>query len=194
MSRPDPAATSTSVRLLGISGSLRHDSLNTALLRSAQDLLPADVELTIHPLQGVPLYDGDVERRGFPDAVVALRAAIEAADGLVVAAPEYNFSISGVLKNAIDWASRRPDPPLDHKPTALVSAAGASGGARAQRHLRDVLAHNHVQVIDTSLQVQRAWEHLDDGRLVTPTHRRTLADLLEELRDHIVASDEASVA
>jgi chromate reductase len=90
------------------------------------------------------MYDGDVEAMGLPPFVEALRSAIVRADGLLLACPEYNVSVSGALKNAIDWASRRPGAPLDHEPTALLSAAGASGGARAQRHLRDVLAHNQV--------------------------------------------------
>ncbi len=205
VSRPNPAAPSepsvpqARLRLLGISGSLREESLNTALLRAAQDLAPEDVEVVIHPLHGVPLYDGDVEDRGFPDAVVALRDAMASADGLLVAAPEYNHSISGVLKNAIDWASRRPDPPLDHKPTALLSAAGGSGGQNAQRHLRDVLAHNQVQVIDDAVQIKRARHHIEQGRLETPEFRQAVADLLGALRERVLdvregSADESSVA
>lgn len=190
----DPHAPGEPLVLLGISGSLRRDSLNTAVLRAAQELAPDDVEVVIHPLHDVPFYDGDVERRGLPDGVVALRRAIAAADGLLLAAPEYNHSISGVLKNAIDWASRRPEPPLDHKPTALLSAAGGSGGGNAQRHLRDVLAHNRVQVIDEALQIARAWDHLDAGTLTTPEHRQHLARILHLLRDEIRASVQASVA
>lgn len=179
--------------LLGISGSLRRGSLNTALLRSAQDLAVAGVALELHPLHEVPLYDGDVEARGFPPAVERFRSAIAAADGLVLAAPEYNHSISGVLKNAIDWASRGPAAPLDGMPTALLSAAGGSGGRRAQRHLREVLAHNDVQVIDRSLQVPRARDHVRDGRLVTAEHRATLQAVLTELRDHVRVREAASV-
>lgn len=200
MTRPDRTAPSDlrpaggPLVLLGISGSLRRDSLNTAMLRAAQELAPDDVEVVIHPLHEVPFYDGDVEQRGLPAAVVALRTAIATADGLLLAAPEYNHSISGVLKNAIDWASRRPEPPLDHKPTALLSAAGGSGGSNAQRHLRDVLAHNRVQVIDEVLQIPRAWDHLDAGALTTPEHRRQLAQILRLLRDGIRGTAEASVA
>ena len=185
--------------LLGVSGSLRRDSLNTALLRTAQHLAPPDVQVVIHPLQDVPFYDGDVERRGLPDAVVSLRTAIAEADGLLLAAPEYNHSISGALKNAIDWASRRPDPPLDDKPTALLSAAGGSGGTNVQRHLRDVLAHNRVQVIDDVLQVARASDHIEEGRLHTPELLAELTGVLAALREHVLRArqgpaDESSVA
>lgn len=180
--------------LLGISGSLRRESLNTALLRTAQDLAVDGLSIELHLLHDVPLYDGDVESRGFPPAVDRLRRAIAAADGLVLAAPEYNNSVSGVLKNAIDWASRRPAAPLDGKPTALLSAAGGSGGRQAQRHLREVLAHNDVRVVDRALQVARAREHVTDGRLVTPEYRATLRAVLTDLRDHVRAVEAASVA
>ena len=190
----DPGSAHTRVRLLGVSGSLRQDSLNTALLRAAQELAPGHIEVVIHRLDDIPLYDGDVEARGFPDAVSALRAAMTAADGLLVAAPEYNHSVSGVLKNAIDWASRRPDGPLDRKPTALLSAAGGSGGANAQAHLREVLAHNRVQVLDRVLQVPRAWDHVEAGRLQTPEYRQTLTQILDEICDGIRGSETASVA
>lgn len=145
---------------------------------------------------GAPIWKnaGPVEQLGFPDAVVALRAAMTAADGLLVAAPEYNHSISGVLKNAIDWASRRPDGPLDRKPTALLSAAGGSGGANAQAHLRDVLAHNRVQVLDRALQIPRAWDHVEAGRLQTPEYRRTLTEIIDRLCAEIRGSEAASVA
>jgi chromate reductase len=94
-------------RLLGISGSLRRGSFNTALLRNASDLLPAGVSLDIHTLHGIPLYDGDVEaEHGLPETVVALKEAIVAADGVLLATPEYNNGIPGVFKNAIDWTSR----------------------------------------------------------------------------------------
>ena len=123
----------TALRILGISGSLRRDSFNTALLRAAGTLLPEGMTLTLHPLHDVPLYNGDVEAQGLPAGVVALREAIRAADGLLISTPEYNNSMPGVLKNAIDWVSRGKDQPLAGKPLALVSASnGGFGGARAQ--------------------------------------------------------------
>ena len=121
------------LNILGISGSLRRDSFNTALLRAAGRLLPDDMTLTLRLLHDIPLYDGDVEAQGLPASVVAFREAIRSADGLLVASPEYNNSIPGVLKNAVDWASRGKDQPFADKPVALVSASnGGFGGARSQ--------------------------------------------------------------
>ncbi len=121
------------LRLLGISGSLRRDSYNTALLHAAGAFLAPGVTLERADLHGIPLYDGDVEAQGLPGAVHAFREAIRAADGVLIASPEYNHSMPGVLKNAIDWASRGKDQPFAGKPVALVSASpGGFGGARAQ--------------------------------------------------------------
>ncbi len=121
------------LRLLGISGSLRRDSFNTALLRAASTLVPEGVSLEVRTLHGIPLYDGDVEAQGIPAEVTALREAIRAADGLVLSSPEYNNSVPGVFKNAIDWLSRGAGQPFAGKPLVLVSASpGGFGGARAQ--------------------------------------------------------------
>ncbi|MEQ1832611.1 MAG: NAD(P)H-dependent oxidoreductase [Candidatus Eisenbacteria bacterium] len=121
------------LRLLGISGSLRRDSFNTALLRTAVTLLPDDVTLELRTLHGIPLYDGDVEAQGIPAEVRALREAIHAADGLVLSSPEYNNSLPGVFKNTIDWLSRGAGQPFAGKPVVLMSASpGGFGGARAQ--------------------------------------------------------------
>lgn len=182
------------IRLLGISGSLRRDSYNTRLLHVCRELAPDDVELEIRRLGAIPLFDRDLEAEGYPDGVVALRDAIREADGVLLATPEYNWSISGVMKNAIDWASRGKDSPLDHKPTALLSAAGRSGGRRAQTHLREVLAHNRVDVLDDAVQIARAWEHFEDGRLVTEDHRAAIRDLVQTLRAHVLDRDRAEPA
>lgn len=125
------------IKLLGISGSLRQASFNTALLRAAIAVLPAAAELEVRTLHGIPLYDGDFEARdGIPPGVAALKSAIMAADGLILATPEYNNGIPGVFKNGIDWLSR-PASEIARifggKPTALIGASpGAFGTLLAQ--------------------------------------------------------------
>ncbi|MCY3801327.1 MAG: NAD(P)H-dependent oxidoreductase [Chloroflexi bacterium] len=178
------------MRLLGISGSLRRGSFNTALLNEATDLLPEDLTLEVFPLHDIPLFNSDVEARGFPPAVQAFRQRIRAADGLLFAAPEYNYSITGVLKNAIDWASRGENTddgadlgsPLDEKPVAVMGAGGRLGTVRAQAHFRQIALHNSMRVmIDPELFVPRPWSKFDeDGRLV---HERTR----ERLRKFLAA-------
>ena len=121
-----------SLALLGLSGSLRAGSHNTALLRAATSLVPPSVTLTVRTVHDVPLYDGDVEAQGLPAGVVALREAIRAADGVVISTPEYNHGVPGVLKNALDWVSRGADSPLRGRPVLLLSASpGGMGGVRA---------------------------------------------------------------
>ncbi len=182
------------VRLLGLSGSLRRASKNTALLRAAAELAPADVEVIVHPLGGIPMYDGDLEAAGLPGPVRALRAEVAAADGLLFATPEYNWSVSGALKNAIDWLSRGSPAPIDGLPTGLLSAAGSSGGRRAQAHLRDVLGHNQLAVVDHAVQIAGAGEHIVDGHLRTPAYRDEVATLVREVRDLVRRRAEVEVA
>ena len=168
------------VRVVGISGSLRRGSYNTALLRAAREVRPPGMDFELVPLNDVPLYSGDVERAGLPPAVAALRDAIAGADGLVIATPEYNYSISGVLKNAIDWASRPPDSPLDGKPLAIMGVGGRYGTLRAQLHLRQIALHNSMRVmIDPEIHLSRARDKFDaDGALLDPDVRRALAEFL----------------
>src|SRR3989454_2419643 len=118
-------------KVLGISGSLRRGSYNSALLRAAQRLMPEDATLDIASLRGIPLYDGDVEAQGIPAAVNQLKEAIVAADGVLLVTPEYNNSIPGVFKNAIDWLSRPPsDIPrvFSGKPVAIIGASPGGFG------------------------------------------------------------------
>jgi chromate reductase len=125
------------VRILGMAGSLRRGSFNAATLRAAQELTPPGMTIEIFDIAPIPLYNEDVREQGFPAPVEDLRARIKAADGLLIVTPEYNYSIPGVLKNAIDWASRPPEQPFDDKPIGLMGAsAGMLGSARAQYHLR----------------------------------------------------------
>lgn len=128
------------MRIIAISGSLRADSLNTRLAHAAAGLLPAGVEIEVVTLQDIPLYDEDLRNEGWPAAVTTLGERIADADGVLIATPEYNYSISGVLKNALDWLSRLSSAPLAGKPTAIMSASpGMFGGVRAQDHLRQIL-------------------------------------------------------
>lgn len=129
------------IRLAAISGSLRAASTNTAVLRTLQDLMPAGVEMDLLPLGGLPLYNQDLDGATPPSDVAAFKAGIAAADGLVICTPEYNYGIPGVLKNALDWASRPAfGSPLKHKPVLMMSCSPAfTGGARAHAQLRETL-------------------------------------------------------
>src|ERR1700688_2330826 len=125
------------VRVLGICGSLRKGSYNRMGLNAAAELLPPGMTLETFDIAPIPLYNEDVRAAGFPKPVEELRAKILAADALLFATPEYNFSMPGVLKNAIDWASRPPDQPFNAKPVAIMGASpGPVGTGRAQYHLR----------------------------------------------------------
>jgi chromate reductase len=134
----------------GIAGSLRRGSYNRSLLRAAVELAPEGMSITIFERLGdVPLYDADVEAQGEPEAVVALKSAIREADALLIATPEYNHGVPGVLKNAIDWASRPPSATvLAGKPAALIGASPArTGTARAQLMLRESLASTQTLIL-----------------------------------------------
>src|SRR4051794_29120514 len=132
----------SSIRVLGFSGSLRKGSFNTAALHAAAELAPAGMTVEVFDLAPIPLYNEDVYAKGFPPPVEDFRTRIRAADALLVATPEYNYSIPGVLKNAIDWVSRPPDQPFDGKPIAIMGASPAfTGSARAQYHLRQVFVY-----------------------------------------------------
>ncbi len=131
----------THLRVLGISGSLRKASFNSGLLRGAQEIAPEGMEITIFDIKDLPFYNGDVEAQGDPAPVTALKSAIRDTDAVLFATPEYNWSISGALKNAIDWASRdREEGSLMGKPATIIGAGGRAGTARAQMQLREILA------------------------------------------------------
>jgi chromate reductase len=139
----------TPLEVVGIAGSLRRASYNRGLIRAAIDLVPAGMRLTTHDLGELPLFDADVEALGDPDPVRRLMEAIGAADALLIATPEYNRCVPGVLKNAIDWASRPPrQSVLTNKPVAIMGASTGGGGtARAQAHLRDGLGYTNGLVL-----------------------------------------------
>ena len=151
-------------KILGISGSLRERSYNTALLRAAAELAPPDVELEIFDLAAIPLYNDDVESAGDPEPVAELRAAVAEADALLLATPEYNRGTSGVLKNAIDWLSRPAlASVLRWKPVAIMGASSGRGGTRrAQQQVRDALLFPGAVVLEQpEVAVPIAWERFD---------------------------------
>jgi chromate reductase len=172
------------LRVLGVAGSLREASLNRALLRAAAEVAPESISLEIFSLHGVPLYDGDVEAQGDPERVVAWKAAIAGADALLFASPEYNFGMSGVLKNAIDWASRPPGKSvLAGKPTAIVGASPGGAGTRfSQAALRHTLSALAVPVLPAPLFfLGQAPEKFEDGRLVDERSLQLLRGVLVAL-------------
>ncbi len=183
------ASTPSPVRMLAISGSIRRASHCTAVLRSLQPLLPAEATLELFPLDEIPLYNADLDGDQPPAAVARLKEAIKSADGLVVCSPEYNYGIPGVLKNAIDWASRPGfASPLKGKPALIMTASpGTAGGVRAQSQIRDALTatlarplvRQHIAIASVATRVQ-------DGQLVDkPTLdiiQAGLQELIEEIR------------
>jgi chromate reductase len=173
------------MRVLGISGSLRRESLNTALLRAAAERLPAGAELVEYEgLADVPPYDEDVDAASTPEAVRDLREAILAADAVLIATPEYNHSIPGQLKNALDWASRPAGhSALNGKPAAAIGASKSMfGGVWAQAELRKVLSAMGGRVVDAELGVAHAHEQLEGGRLeLEHDQEQRLDEILAEL-------------
>jgi chromate reductase len=173
------------MRILGISGSLRRGSHNSELLRAAANLLPPGVELKWFPgLKAIPPYDVDDDVEPAPPAVSELREAIASADAVLFATPEYNASIPGQLKNALDWASRPfPDSSLRGKPVAVIGAStGMFGGVWAQAELRKVLGATGARVLDRDLPVPAAHTAFDEhGRLHDDQHHSTLEEIVNEL-------------
>jgi chromate reductase, NAD(P)H dehydrogenase (quinone) len=173
------------VRILAISGSLRRESLNTKLLLASEELLPADSELVFYEeLESVPPYNEDRDTDEAPVAAARLREAIAEADALLIATPEYNSSIPGQLKNAMDWASRPfRGSALWGKPVVVIGASGGMYGAVwAQAELRKVLAAAGARVVDAEVAVGRAKSRFDeDGCLVDDEIRDELRTAVEEL-------------
>jgi chromate reductase, NAD(P)H dehydrogenase (quinone) len=183
------------VRVLGISGSLRRESHNTRLLRAAADALPPGVELELFDgLEALPPYNEDTDLSPGPDAVEHLRERIAAADAVLIATPEYNASIPGVLKNAIDWASRPfPDNALRGQPVAVIGAStGLFGAVWAQAEVRKALRHAGARVLDSELPVALADQAFTpDGELADPELRVELGELLEALVREVAVPVEA---
>jgi chromate reductase len=171
------------IEVLGISGSLRAKSYNTWLLRVAMENAPQG--MLIRPASiDLPLYNEDVRELGYPPPVSQLRAQIAHADALLIATPEYNSSVPGVLKNALDWVSRPPDQPFNGKPVAIMGASpGRFGTVRAQNHLRQSLVALNANVLAKPAVMVAGAEALfdDSGQLTDVTTREHIVKLLEAL-------------
>lgn len=174
--------------IVGLSGSLRKDSKNTSLLYTAQELLPEGVNIEVVDMSVFPLFNQDIEKEGLPPELDAVQRQIAAADGVLIASPEYNHSYTGVLKNAIDWLSRPPHRPLNEKPVAIVGASpGQFGTARGQFQLRGLLhaINSHVLpkpevLISGSMQKINA-----EGKLVDEQTREFYAAMLKAFVQYV---------
>ncbi len=177
----------SSLHVLGIAGSLRRGSYNGAVLRAAATkLAPEGMHIERFDLSPIPLYNEDVRQSGYPPAVAGLRARIADADAVLIVTPEYNYSIPGVLKNAIDWASRPPDQPFNGKPVALMGASpGRLGTARAQYHLRQSLLSLNAMVLNKpEVMIAGVNKLLDEeGRLTDETTADFVRQLLSGLAE-----------
>lgn len=172
------------MKILGIAGSLRKNSYNRALLRSAQELVPQGAEIEIFEIDGLPGFSEDDEQNP-PAKVAELKAKVRAADAILFVTPEYNYSIPGVLKNAIDWASRPyGDSAWDGKPAAIMGASiGTMGSSRAQYHLRQVLVYLNMHPVNQpEVMVQNASQSFDEqGKLINERTGKNVTKLLNAL-------------
>ena len=173
--------------VLAFAGSLRQGSYNQALLRAAQEVAPENMRIETFDLTPIPLYNYDIEQQGDPEPVQKFKDAIRRADALLIATPEYQHGIPGVLKNALDWASRPPRrSPLQGKPAAIMGATpGMTGTARAQAQLRQTLVYsNTYAVLMPEVLVANAKEKFDEGlRLTDEGTRKFMRQLLDNLSD-----------
>ena len=180
---PDPTARS-SVHIVGICGSLRRGSFNMAALAAAAELAPDGLVVGIEPIDDLPVYNQDLDAAGAPEPVARLARKIGAAEGLLIATPEYNYSIPGLLKNAIDWMSRAPRQPLSRKPLAIIGATtGGFGTTRAQLHLRQVAIYTNMLALNKpEVLITHADQKVDaGGRLSDQGTRDVIAQLLRNL-------------
>jgi chromate reductase len=180
MSAPSP------IKLLGISGSLRAQSYNSAALSVVGSVLPEGMEFSVASLTDLPFYNADVEQRGFPAVVESFRRKVAAADALIFAVPEYNFSVPGVLKNALEWLSRPPRSPTNGKPCAVFGASVSPlGTARGQFHFRHIcVSLNMIPVNAPHVDITNAKTKFDaQGRLIDQESTDLIRQLVGELRN-----------
>ena len=174
-------------KILAIPGSLREASLMRHLLRALPQIAPEKMEITIFNLHEIPLYNQDVEdATGFPPGVRAFRDAIAASDGLIIATPEYNGGVPGVLKNSIDWASRQGL--MAKRPVAPISGSpGALGATKAQEHLRSILGHLGMYVLPRpAVAIPKLQDKLEDNKITDELTQKFVSHWLESFQDWIV--------
>lgn len=177
------------LKILGISGSLRRGSFNTAALKTCAELMPGGMTMTYARIDDIPLFNQDVFDAGLPEPAKRFRAEVAAADGLLIASPEYNFSLSAALKNAIDWGSRPPNQVFQDKPIAIFSTSqGPMGGARVQYDLRRILGQLWGHVLPRpEIFIGNAASKFDaQGKLTDETTRKLLTDLLVGFKAWII--------
>lgn len=176
--------------IVGLCGSLRGASLNRMALKLAGELMPEGMQLDVAEIRDVPFFDADVLAKGLPAAVTTLRERIRKADGVLIVTPEYNFSIPGVLKNALDWISRGDDQPFAFKPVAIITASpGPVGGARVQYDLRKVMLFMNAQVLAKPevFITGAAGKFGSDGQCTDETTRKFVGDQMIAFQKWIAA-------
>ena len=168
------------MKVVALSGSLRNNSINTGLIKAMQKLALPDMEIELLDYSDFPFYNQDINEKGFPASVEELGAKILDADAIIIATPEYNYSVPGVLKNAIDWLSRLPSAPFDSKPLAIVGASPSfMGTARAQIHLRQMLQYLNPTIINQpEVLVNNAFEKFDQQGVLTDEATETILTAL----------------
>lgn len=178
------------VRILGLCGSLRAGSYNAMALKTALELAPEGVDLQTAPIGDLPLYNDDLRVEGYPPAVQAFRDRLAWAQAFLFVSPEYNYSVPGVLKNAIDWGSRPPQQPFDGKIAAVMGAStGLLGTARMQYHLRQIGVFVNLQFLNRpEVMIGQAATKFDaEGRLTDEATRGFVGKLVAALRDAVLA-------
>lgn len=175
------------ITVAAFAGSLRRKSHNRGLLRAAVELAPPQMTINVIDLAPLPFYNGELDGPHRPPEVVEFLSQLGAADAFLIASPEYNYSVTGVLKNALDWASRQPKPDtppaIQGKPAAIMGAGGRFGTVRAQMHLRYILLHNDVKVLNKpEVMVVRSGDAVDsEGNITDQTVRNQVEELVHAL-------------
>lgn len=175
------------IKIIAFSGSLRKNSFNTQALYAAEKLLPANVEMQIFELEGIPLFNSDDLEKNIPYSVSKLQENITAAQGVMIASPEYNFSVTGVLKNTLDWISKTKPQPLKGKPVAILSATtGPLGGARSQYDLRKILGSMEAMVMQKpEIFIGNSATRFKDGLIVDEITTKLIEEYLTSFKNWI---------